>query len=496
MGASAVVALGALLLAYFATRPREQHESVQVDGARDDSLGSELEPDLVAAEKADATVRINSVRASRGKELAALGSVCGSVSLYDETPVAFVQLELLSLNKEKSQRLNLPATATTDQDGVFAFSGLSLGSYMLRIVPDSLPSGVLAPRRQGMCAPGGIGLTEFSHCFEIEQHHIDIERNIVLASCVSVSGRVMDSAGQPFAGVHVRFSGAESQNSASSFDCLTDVDGAYEIDCVGSGLGDLWVRVYLPPGHSAEGLNAPETARINLDPTQAYRRIHDLIFTHGDASLFGRLVDQYGEGVPFAGMLVYRTIPDSIRLWRIRSFLTDKDGTFRVDTLPDGPCFLQVGVEWAKARPYVWHGKPPTLGVALDSGSALSLGEIVVSRELDFWVNGRVEIGSGWSEEPGVENFAMHVEGEHPEQGSFRSEIPIHSDWTFQLRIRTPCQRASIVLAYDEPWDGPYLPAHIADKHIAVQLHPTPNGVEEFVIVFTDTEPKQPYKEK
>ncbi|HSK22153.1 MAG TPA: carboxypeptidase regulatory-like domain-containing protein [Egicoccus sp.] len=218
--------------------------------------------------------------------LAATASITGQVVDSTGSGVAGVQVAIT--------RGTTTANLVTDAQGRYRVANLSsFGAYTVTM---TVPSGFVAngpTARAVNLASGSSASADFG-----------------LVQVASISGRVVDGAGEPVAGVAVALSGAGTAPAA-----VTDTDGRYRFTGR-TQFGAYTVAITVPTGFAAGG---PVNRTVNLaagsSATADFRILEE-------ASVSGQVLD--GSGAPVAGVTVTVGGPSSATL------TTDGQGRYRL----------------------------------------------------------------------------------------------------------------------------------------------------------------------
>jgi hypothetical protein len=151
---------------------------------------------------------------------------------------AEVQLQLIETQDSGGYKYTVVRALRTDADGHWVIKNAPAGWYQLVAVADGYASRILGYGR-------------------FEDQPVWNAYNAGLAPAASVSGRVIDDAGQPLPGVEVRLDNVAVDNAAynpaGSVTAVTGDDGRFEITGAPQGKGSLWLT---RPGYVRPGLGA------------------------------------------------------------------------------------------------------------------------------------------------------------------------------------------------------------------------------------------------
>lgn len=234
-----------------------------------------------------------------------------------------------------------PASTMTNQDGVFAFTGLQPGSYRL------------GTNKLGFFPTLDVGMPSVTLAGPGEQVNIDL----TMSKGGTLAGRVLDQAGRPLKNVWVgalRVVGlAELEQAIPSVSVARTNDvGEYRVESLQAGQHVIVANPgHGPIGPAAGGITDSRTyfpgtldfgkaRRVTIGPAQT---VGGLDFKMAAAPTFdvsGIAVD--GIGRPLAGALVALDADWSLFGGRKGSSRTDQEGYFRIPRLAAGRYKLTV----------------------------------------------------------------------------------------------------------------------------------------------------------
>lgn len=191
-------------------------------------------------------------------------------------------------------------TVVSSGDGAFAFADAPPGRYELTVAPPADRRDLLASRPRP---------------FEVESSAECVEMPVSLPSSASVSGQVLDPAGQPAAGVRVELYPAPYNQWAGGLmlAATTDAQGRYRIERV-------------PPGRYAGGLGVPyPSARNAVIPALMRSPAGDtaVVVDPGQAVDVPDLVAQPAPLIKVSGVVI---AADGVQKSNLRLVLQSLDG--------------------------------------------------------------------------------------------------------------------------------------------------------------------------
>ncbi len=225
------------------------------------------------------------------------------------------------------------ARATTDAEGAYVLSGLPTGTY--RIVVDPPPGRSLAAQSAN----------------NVLLHSGTTTRDFVLPPPATLTVRVVDGAGNPVASARATLTSADL-NAPSSRDRMSNLDGVIQFISLPGGLYDLLVE---PPAVASTPLLPQRRSGIRVAPGASVT-LEPLVL-EASGSLAGRVETPDGAGVP--GVRVIARGHDAER-----EAFTDSDGSYQIDGLPPGSCWVEAQPDPATG----WIGSS-VAGVVVASGS-------------------------------------------------------------------------------------------------------------------------------
>ncbi|NVB37592.1 carboxypeptidase regulatory-like domain-containing protein [Pseudenhygromyxa sp. WMMC2535] len=298
--------------------PGEYEVDVRCDGY----LSAEHYPALSLSEGAlaDATWEVSEGLALRGLVVDDAGEVVADVDVWAQ-PVS---------EGEGARERSTRGGSRTDTDGSFVIAGLLPGRYEVNAGGRGWGGGRPSPEQP-------VSVT-------LDNESVDGLR-LVLPAVGGVRGRVIDTSGQPVAGVDIQVqSGDRRRRGASS--TRSDEAGKFELHELRPGE----LRVVARKGGST--MRAPGTtddddqgALVNIE-ANAVTEV-ELVVARHDRELRGRVVDADGgpvvDAFVSAQRMSDRTGASGSRenfmvrsAWRDTPALTDQDGRFVLDQLPEG----------------------------------------------------------------------------------------------------------------------------------------------------------------
>jgi protocatechuate 3,4-dioxygenase beta subunit len=213
--------------------------------------------------------------------------------------------------------------ASTAEDGSYTIDGLAAGSYTLEFSKSG--SSFLTQYL------GGTSSSQGATVLTVALGDSLTHKDMTLPSAASISGRVVDAAGNPIDGVSVN----ASSTSSGSGNTRTSADGTYTI----SGLvaGSYTLQFSKPGTYPTQyfgGTSSSQGATVlTVAPGDALRLTDMTLLTV--ALISGRVVD--GAGNPIAGV----SVSASSTSGGYGSAQTAADGTYKVDGLAAGSYTLQ-----------------------------------------------------------------------------------------------------------------------------------------------------------
>jgi hypothetical protein len=250
----------------------------------------------------------------------------------DRTPIEAVEIQATGT-------AGGTATVLTDASGRFTFKDIAIGSYRLR----AQRNGFFGALANGNTAP----MVTTQVATNAAQPNATVE--ILLLAGATVTGRVTDSSGQPFADarvsvVRLRYAGSEASIAASG-NAVTDAAGNYRIFGIEPGEHYLRAAVrrnvagatipqtvtYFPSGRDySEGTLLPAAAGSEV--------IANIQFVEGTRRVVsGRLVSPDPRAL---GTLAYMFVPQGPSAIDNEAIAVQRsstaDGTFQVETMRPG----------------------------------------------------------------------------------------------------------------------------------------------------------------
>lgn len=251
------------------------------------------------------------------------------------------------------------AETDTNGEGRFAFEGLPHGRYTADLPAESLPEGMLGPWRAGT-APVGHGTDYDAPVVEVSAGGGIFDVVLRVHGAATVVGRVVGPGGRPVEGAHLRLQSAAvfGQPPSLCSDGTSNADGQFELREVYPGLYRLMVG---PP--RTEG--PPQGTVVPIDVDVSGPGLHSLgtiRIGEGRNRIRGSLVDD--EGVPYSGLQVICFPAEDPGPGRVghtlaevlASAVTDRQGRYLLEGLPDAVVSVYVTVDYEPGRPGA--GKP------------------------------------------------------------------------------------------------------------------------------------------
>jgi protocatechuate 3,4-dioxygenase beta subunit len=266
--------------------------------------------------------------------------------------------------------------AQTDADGSYTISGLMAGSYSLSL------------NKWGSYPPqyyGGTSSPQGAKVLTVAAGGTLTDQIVTMLACPSVSGRVVDAAGKPIAGVRVWANVADST--------VTDVDGTYTVKFLYSASG--WLQ-FSKDGFVTQyygGASSASFARVLKVPLgTAVTGINVTLLR--SASISGHVADAAGS--PLEGVFVSAIPYPCCSLGSLNYSYTEDDGSYQIDQLPPGSYALYFSKSQSSFLSQYLGGTPTLLGatvLTVGSGSKLTVGTTTLVTSAS--ISGRVVDSAG-----------------------------------------------------------------------------------------------------
>jgi hypothetical protein len=280
-------------------------------------------------------------------------------------------------------------SAETGSDG-WAVVTVTPGRYLVDVDRVALPKGLATTTLQGMPPPHyEVPEGYYGHVVNATAGQ-DVETRLRVFASATITGMVVDSAGAPLGGIHVRAQCRSIGLSGYSVDATTRVDGLYVLD-------GLLPNVYTIEAHSERGalpvrFEVQEGVAYTLDP----------LVVGGIGVVSGRVIDQDGTPcarVPVVAYVFEMSVPPGEIGFNLANTVqrveTSETGLFRLGSLPAGCLRVQVHPEGAlipdgeEAR---LASPPAPVTVDLRQKARVELGDVKVVRSRPFRLRLRVEL--------------------------------------------------------------------------------------------------------
>lgn len=223
--------------------------------------------------------------------------------------------------------------AQTARDGTYRLEGLKTGKYFVRVWAE----GYIGEFYDDARTPDKATLVAVSE--PNETSNIDF----VLGGGGTITGKVTDKAGNPFAGALVQsnFAGADSLYNGFGM-ALTEKDGTYKITGLAAGSYVISAEAWTPLSYAKQwfkNVSTPDSAMaIDVQEEQAVTDINFTLDLPKTGSINGIVLNL--KGAPVAAAIVQAYSPTSSdsskpkpRFWGYAT--TDASGRYRID-LPSG----------------------------------------------------------------------------------------------------------------------------------------------------------------
>ena len=286
--------------------------------------------------------------------------------------------------------LNNGRSATTGDDGWVALD-VPPGRYLVCVDREALPKGTTTSTLQGMPPPNyEVPAGYYSQVVHATAGQ-EVEARLRVFVSATITGMVVDEAGVPLSGIHVRAQCRAVGLSGLSVDAKTRVDGLYVLE-------GILPNVYTIEAHPERGGVLP--VRFEVLEGVAYTLAP--LVVGGNGVVTGRVVNQDGQPCAKVPVVAYAS-EDSVKPGEIGFNLsnavgrveTSATGVFRLEGLPIGSLRIQVHPEGALVpdgdgsrlvRP------PEALTVDLAHEIVAELGDVEVELSRPFRLRLQVDV--------------------------------------------------------------------------------------------------------